>query len=147
MANDRNDLQIIEPDECLELLATTSIGRIAVNINALPCVLPVHFVVHDGEILIRSEDGTKLSAALRNAVVAFEVDDFEDDGRSGWSVLVRGRSRVLIDPAEIHFVDALDLPPWATCRPHRFVAIETAIVSGRRLSPHLLDLDADSPGN
>jgi predicted nucleic-acid-binding protein len=34
-------------------------------------VLPVNFLINDGLIVLRTGEGSKLSAALRNAVVAF----------------------------------------------------------------------------
>ena len=38
-----------------------------------------------------------MSAASAGAVVAFEIDDYHDADRSGWSVLVVGRSEVVQD--------------------------------------------------
>lgn len=132
---DRNGLEVLDTVECMALLKGERIGRLAVNLNALPCVLPVHYAVVGPEIVIRSEQGTKLSSAVRNAVVAFEIDHFDVEAGTGWSVLVRGRSRVMDESEEISLADQLPLSTWALERPHHYLAIETAIVSGRRLMP------------
>jgi nitroimidazol reductase NimA-like FMN-containing flavoprotein (pyridoxamine 5'-phosphate oxidase superfamily) len=33
----------ISPEECWGLLATASVGRIALSVRALPVILPVHY--------------------------------------------------------------------------------------------------------
>ena len=77
--------------ECLGLLATVPIGRVGVTMNALPVVLPVNFAVFDGDIVFRTVDGTKFHAAVAGTVVAFEVDSYDSEGTSGWSVVIRRR--------------------------------------------------------
>ena len=76
---------------CLELLRTKRIGRLGLSMGALPVVHPVNFAVGGDRIVIRTGIGSKLSAALRGAVVCLEVDDIDDDGtadalgeRSSW---------------------------------------------------------------
>jgi nitroimidazol reductase NimA-like FMN-containing flavoprotein (pyridoxamine 5'-phosphate oxidase superfamily) len=41
----------ISPDECWALLATASVGRIALSVRALPVILPVHYYL-DGRRLM-----------------------------------------------------------------------------------------------
>jgi nitroimidazol reductase NimA-like FMN-containing flavoprotein (pyridoxamine 5'-phosphate oxidase superfamily) len=72
------------------LLVTAPVGRIAVTIGALPAILPVNFALVGAHIVIRTVPGTKLDAAIRRAIVAFEVDSYAADGSSGWSVLIQG---------------------------------------------------------
>ena len=89
-------------EECLTLLSQAGIGRVGVSLGGPPEIFPVHFCLIDDAIVFRTGEGTKLHAASRGVVVAFEVDEFEIDARCGWSVLVVGRSRRVIHPAEIH---------------------------------------------
>ncbi len=117
----------------MALLATATLGRVGLSSGALPTVLPVNFLLHDGRILIRSGRGTKLDAALRDSVVAFEVDDFDPIYHSGWSVVVTGVATALHDPAELAAVERLPLPHWAPEAPGHVVAISTELVTGRRL--------------
>jgi uncharacterized protein len=95
---DRNGLEVLSRDECLRLLGTAGLGRVAVTTAALPTILPVNFRFDGRQILIRTGRGTKLDAATRNAVVAFEVDEVEPATREGWSVVVTGVARELTDP-------------------------------------------------
>jgi nitroimidazol reductase NimA-like FMN-containing flavoprotein (pyridoxamine 5'-phosphate oxidase superfamily) len=133
MEIDRNGLEVMTREECLALLASIPVGRIGLSIGALPVVLPVNFVVAGDEIIIRTAEGSKLDAALQHAVVAFEADEFDPLSHSGWSVLVRGTSRVLVLPGEIDRARRLALRPWANEQSDRYVAISTDLVSGRRV--------------
>ncbi len=126
-------MEIVERSECLRLLKTVPIGRIGLSLNALPVVLPVNFVLRDDTIIVRTAPGTKLSAAMSNAVVAFEADQFVPITHTGWSVLVQGVSRVLRDPAEIEAARQLPLRPWANEATDWFMAISTEVVNGRRV--------------
>jgi hypothetical protein len=81
--------------ECLRLLGTTGIGRIAYTEAALPAILPVSYALRDGDVLIPTQPGSALAHAVRGAVVAFETDSYDDAARTGWSVIVVGASRVL----------------------------------------------------
>ncbi len=133
-AFDRNGLEVLERECSLRLLATATLGRIGVTDQALPTILPVNFL-YDGErILIRTSAGTKLHAAASGAVVAFEVDDFDALYHSGWSVLVIGRAKELHDRHELAQLRLEPLPHWAPTDGH-VIAIDPAIVSGRRIIP------------
>ena len=121
--------------ECLRLLASVPVGRLGVTIDALPAVLPVNFVVSDGAVLFRTVPGTKLDTATAGAVVAFEVDGFgTTDNPGGWSVLVRGVARELVDPVELAAARELPLESWAwEGGADRFVRIEPTVLTGRRV--------------
>ena len=45
---DRAGLRVLTREECLALLATAEIGRIAISARALPVILPVRFAM-DGD--------------------------------------------------------------------------------------------------
>lgn len=102
------------------------------TIDALPVILPVNFLLVDDWILFRTVPGTKLDAAMRRSVAAFQADEHAPDGSWGWSVLVRGYARDLKDGTRT--AAASLLRPWAF--PHgeanHVVGIETTMVSGRR---------------
>ena len=38
-------LEVLSREECLSLMATVSVGRLGVSIDALPAILPVNFVL------------------------------------------------------------------------------------------------------
>jgi uncharacterized protein len=134
MEIDRNGLEVLERDVCLQLLAEATIGRVGVSQGALPVVLPVNFVLTDAGVVFRTRRGTKLDAAVDGAVVAFEADAFDPLFHSGWSVVVTGVAAVH-DVAELPERAAL-APRWAApghLDDERYVLIPTDIVSGRRV--------------
>lgn len=138
---DRSGLEILDEDECLSLLRTAVIGRIALTVDALPVVLPVNFVYADGSIVISTAEGTKLRAATRHAVVAFEVDAIDPLYHEGWSVLVTGEAQEIVDPHELEAARRLPLLAWGLkdgASVH-FVKIEPALVSGRRLLGRMVE--------
>lgn len=126
--------EVLGRDECLALLGTRTIGRLGVSIEALPAILPVRFAMLGDRIVVRTVPGTKLDAAVTQSVVAFEVDDHDVDGSWGWSVLVRGRGSEITGPTERERAEALPLRVWAIKDriADRFLAIDTALVTGRR---------------
>ena len=124
---------MLSREECLALLVTVPIGRVGVTVDALPVVLPVNFAVLDGDVVFRTVAGTKFHAAAAGTVVAFEVDSYDPEGTSGWSVVVRGTSRVLTDPFELDRVRRLIADPWAVDgSADRAVRITSSLISGRR---------------
>jgi nitroimidazol reductase NimA-like FMN-containing flavoprotein (pyridoxamine 5'-phosphate oxidase superfamily) len=130
---DRNGLEVLERDECLALLRTATLGRVAVTAAALPRVFPITFRVSDDQILFRASPGTKLDAASNNNVVAFEADEFDPVSHTGWSVMVTGVASEVTDPDERGVADALQLPRWAPTEGGRIVAVSIELVSGRRI--------------
>jgi uncharacterized protein len=141
-STDEHGLEVLDRDACLGLLDTVSVARIGLTSEALPVVVPVNMVLatldptRGPEVVLRSVEGTKLLAALRHAVVAVEADEIDPLYHAGWSVLVRGVSRVLEDPDELEEARRLPLRPWATLpRADRFIAVSTDVVTGRRVGP------------
>ena len=132
MGQDRNGLEVLEREECLELLAGAAVGRIGLSVGALPLVLPVNFCVDGERIVVRTGAGTKLDAASRHAVVSFEVDEIDPWFHQGWSVVVTGIAAPLESDEELAHAKTLPLLPWAAAG-ERYVAISVADVSGRRI--------------
>lgn len=126
-------LEILSEEECLRLLPTRPVGRVAVSIAALPAVFPVNFCVVDGDVYFRTSAGTKLDAAARNAVVAFQVDDFDTFAHTGWSVLVVGQAEV-VPPEEVERLEPLRVRPWARGERAHVVRVSGDLVSGRRIA-------------
>jgi nitroimidazol reductase NimA-like FMN-containing flavoprotein (pyridoxamine 5'-phosphate oxidase superfamily) len=113
MRLDSSGLQVLSRPECLRLLSSTPIGRIVFTDRALPAVQPVAFCLDGERIVIRTGIGSKLAAATRDTVVAFEADEFDRHGRTGWSVTAVGHARAVRDPAELARLAALPLIAWA----------------------------------
>jgi nitroimidazol reductase NimA-like FMN-containing flavoprotein (pyridoxamine 5'-phosphate oxidase superfamily) len=126
-------VEVLNEGQCSTLLSRVPVGRIGITVGALPVILPVKFAVLDGSVIFRAVPGTKVSVASANNVVAFEVDSYEPDGRSGWSVLVQGIASEVTDPeAVMRSLDALGAP-WGVAEvADRIVKIEVERISGRR---------------
>ena len=82
-------LEVLGDDDALALLASRHLGRIAFAHEHWPVILPVNYLFEDPTVVIRTDDGIKLTDAPFNAV-AFEVDDADPGGQWGWSVLIQG---------------------------------------------------------
>jgi nitroimidazol reductase NimA-like FMN-containing flavoprotein (pyridoxamine 5'-phosphate oxidase superfamily) len=126
-------LELLDEDEAWALLRGGAVGRVGVTMGAMPAIFPVNYAVLDGAVVFRTAPGSKLSAAASDAVVAFEVDDYDRADRSGWSVLVVGRSEVVHDLDVTRRVLAADLEPYADGIRTAIVRIRPVFVSGRRI--------------
>jgi nitroimidazol reductase NimA-like FMN-containing flavoprotein (pyridoxamine 5'-phosphate oxidase superfamily) len=130
----RGLLRDLAAQECLDLLGTRSVGRLAFVDDEGPVALPVSFRWADGAVLLAISAHGSIGRHVRDRVVGFEVDELDTVTRSGWSVLVRGTAA---------FVDVEDLPVRPEARPHPwpegvrslYVRVVPRSVSGRRLLP------------
>jgi nitroimidazol reductase NimA-like FMN-containing flavoprotein (pyridoxamine 5'-phosphate oxidase superfamily) len=127
-------LEVLERDECVRLLLSQRVGRVGVCEGG-PLVVPVVFGMLDGDIVFRTAPGEKLVAAALHRPLAFEVDEYDLDRGTGWSVLVVGPAEEMVHPDDLRRAEALGLPAWAGEARDRFVHLEAEQVSGRRLRP------------
>ncbi|MCU1428552.1 MAG: pyridoxamine 5-phosphate oxidase-related FMN-binding protein [Actinomycetia bacterium] len=125
-------LEALDEAECRELLCGARIGRVGVTVGGLPVILPVHYSWTDGDILFRTGEGTKSRAAMDAAVIAFEVDSYDEPGGKGWIVLAVGRAYEVTDRDALDDAERLDLVPWADGGPHYWVRMRPEFISGRR---------------
>lgn len=133
MTVDSAGLQVLSPEECLRMLASARIGRVVFTDRALPAVQPVIYCLDGTDIVLRTAAGSTLAAATRNAVVAFEADDFDPDLRSGWSVTAVGHARAVHDPRELAGLAELPLTLWTPGERDHYVIIRAEQLSGRRI--------------
>src|SRR3954454_14370824 len=143
-AVDHNGLEILARHECLALLSTNRLGRVAVSMRALPVILPVRYALLGEDIVFRTGDGTRLGACAEHAVVAFEADHVDPSGESAWSVCVTGMAWELRRPDELRLAGLLPLEPLPASWMDHFVRIRSDVVSGRRLHPSVAPATATS---
>lgn len=134
MHSDHHRLELLSAHECIELLRTKSVGRVGLSASSLPFVLPVRYVVDDDRILLRTGHGTRMAHATRDAVVAFEVDEFDHRAAAGWSVLVQGFAREVLDGPPPGTAAERILSSWVGPMPASCFSIPIDVVSGQRLS-------------
>src|SRR4051794_27930509 len=106
-------LELLTEEQCRELLGDQRLGRVGVTVGGLPVILPVNYMWIDESIVFRTNVGTKLHAATQHAIVAFEVDSYDDAHRTGWSVLVIGRCERVDDVHQIEMYQKRGVEPWA----------------------------------
>jgi len=125
-------LEILSDEECLRLLATAHVGRVAICLGAIPAVFPTNYALVGGEIMFFTGTGIKHNAVSKSQSVAFEVDEIDVDHECGWSVLVVGRMKEASGAARAR-AEALGLYAWAPGSRHHLIRIRPEFVSGRRI--------------
>lgn len=128
-------VQEISHAECLELLRTSEVGRVGGTVDGHPFVLPVNYAVDGDHVVFKTAAGTKLSGSTF-ARVAFEVDGFDAEDRTGWSVVVEGVATDISDMVDSGSarIRQLDLQPWFPGEKSHWVAIQPESITGRRVS-------------
>ncbi|MFD8637461.1 MULTISPECIES: pyridoxamine 5'-phosphate oxidase family protein [unclassified Streptomyces] len=133
----RRQIEELSSDEALRLLGTAELGRIVFTRHALPAVRPVSHVLDAGDVIIRVQDGSTLTALLAaqqdsGVVVAYEADDIDPGEHLGWSVVATGYAAPVTDPDEIERYGRL-LEPWAAGSASKAIRIRPDLVTGFRL--------------
>ena len=129
---DHAGLEALPLEVCLRLLESVPVGRVSFCTDGEVVTLPVNHVMDGQDIVFRTDQGSKLSAAERQDHVAFEADDYDLRTRTGWSVLVKGRAEVVHEDSEIQRLSHLGLYPWVTAVDRPFwIRIRPTSVTGR----------------
>ena len=86
-------LEILDETECVKLLRSHDLGRIAVvDQNVRPLIFPVNYFFDESVVAFRTAPGAKLQLAP-GTHVSFEIDGWNANKGIGWSVLVKGIAR------------------------------------------------------
>ncbi|GAA5134652.1 pyridoxamine 5'-phosphate oxidase family protein [Pseudonocardia adelaidensis] len=131
----------LEEAECLRLLTKSEIGRVVFTDAALPAAQPVTYVLDDQEVVFRTGGGSKLAAATRGAVVAFQVDEIDPSTRTGWTVLGVGEAYEVLFPERLAELATRMPRPWAPSRTAHTIAVPLQRLTGRRLVAVPADAD------
>jgi nitroimidazol reductase NimA-like FMN-containing flavoprotein (pyridoxamine 5'-phosphate oxidase superfamily) len=124
---------VIGREVCLRLLAADEIGRLAVVAGNTALVFPVNYALDGESVVFRTDPGTKLEYGPR-ARASFEVDAFDRQRRTGWSVVATGRLEEVTryDAATFERVRQLAVDPWAGSKAH-WMRLVPDRMTGRRL--------------
>jgi uncharacterized protein len=133
-------IHLVELDhaECIQLLTTGHLGRVAVNVPGWPPLIrPVNYVfdISSQSVVFRSARGSKLHALAHTQRAAFEVDGEDPGSASGWSVIVIGPVEEIASGADIAHLDRTRLRPWLTDEGAHWMRIRATAISGRRIGP------------
>ena len=131
MYEESQAISILSETECWNLLSSVALGRLVTSVDGRPDIFPVNFVVQHRTVLFRTAEGAKLVSTAINDHVLFEADDH--GVTEGWSVIVKGRARMLRTDDEIDEAERAQLLPWTATVKQHFVRI-------RPLSVRVVDL-------
>jgi nitroimidazol reductase NimA-like FMN-containing flavoprotein (pyridoxamine 5'-phosphate oxidase superfamily) len=126
-------LEDLDGDECLRLVATQQVGRVAFDHLGQPTVLPVHFALVSRLVVIRTAAGSWFDRAVRGRRVAFEVDSVDPGYHAGWSVMGRGTARGLEEYVDSGRLPEFRLRPWALAAPPGWIGVDLDELTGRRI--------------
>jgi hypothetical protein len=131
--DDMTVLEDLDTDECLRLIATQGIGRVAFIVDGEPMVLPVNFALVDDAVVFRTALGSAFDLLVRGTDVAFEVDQADPAYHSGWSVVGRGTAEGLEGRVRGLELDRLALRPWGLTVGPGWIGIRLRELTGRRI--------------
>lgn len=121
----------LDTAQCWRLLESVTLGRLAVEgHDGHPDVFPVNYLVHDGNLFIRSAPGSKLRSIAKHPAVAFEIDG--ETTRSHWSVVIRAHAHRMDTDADIEASGILDLVSSSPTTKDNFIRLTPDSVTGRR---------------
>ncbi len=132
-STDDEAVETIPPSQCLALLRDAAIGRLGVvTEDGGVDIFPVNFIVDHGEILFRTDAGTKLDRVVEHGRVGFEADHFDWYERTAWSVIVKGAASLVSGRADLIDLFDVDVVGWHPGPKPHFVRIEPDSITGRR---------------
>lgn len=131
---DHRGSEVLTSEECDRLLSTTPMGRVSFLLDGEPQILPVNYRYEDGSIVIRTTAGSKIEAAEMHHRFAFEIDQWDPEERSGWSVVAHGRGEVVSDSDEVRRLEGLGLESWAAGQQSDlWIRLRLDDITGRRV--------------
>ncbi len=134
LTDPRNGMEILDDDACWGLLRSQPVGRLAVAIAGEVEIFPINYLVHEGQIVFKSAQGSKLAALAANARVSFEIDGYTPESGEAWSVVIKGVAYELQRFSEIYEAEELPLFPWNASPKDFFVTIRPREMAGRRFT-------------
>ena len=130
-----DELEVLDEHSCLEHLHSASLGRVALRSGEDIDIFPVNYACDGPIVIYRTAAGTRLDRAPKDHV-AFEVDGWDEQGRTGWSVVLKGIALDVTsgrDPFSTQLRER-KVVPMAPGRRERWIAIYPSAISGRRFS-------------
>lgn len=122
---------VLSVEECERLLEDGYVGRLAVIVDGRPKIFPMNYRYHDGALLLRTGEGSKLRGLSAGTPVAFEIDGIDDSFRNGWSVVVEGPAELVPYWEVEDEVRRRPLRSWVPGARDHWVRVRPAAVSGR----------------
>ncbi|UWF77937.1 MULTISPECIES: pyridoxamine 5'-phosphate oxidase family protein [Microbacterium] len=124
----------LSEQQCIELLGTTTVGRLGFVHEGRVHVIPVNFLLDGHDIVVRtSPEGPISELPDSTELVAFEIDHHDDLSGGGWSVLLNGPVTVMSDEELAAVPGTRRVQPWAGGERSLALRLRPELVSGRRV--------------
>jgi nitroimidazol reductase NimA-like FMN-containing flavoprotein (pyridoxamine 5'-phosphate oxidase superfamily) len=119
--------------ECWARLRSAPVGRIAyLDARTGIEIFPVNYIVDHGTIVLRTAEGTKLTALAAGPTVAFEVDGGDASARTGWAVVVVGTAKSIETHDQLMDAFDLEVTTWQGSSKPFFLRVVPSDVRGDR---------------
>jgi hypothetical protein len=120
--------------ECLKLLRSSPLGRVALTTPMGPRIVPVNYRVQDGDVVLRTTPTSLLGTYGWDTELAFEVDHVDERKREGWSVVALGKGELVEDVDEVTRIWLQGDPePWADGQRNAYLRLHVRELTGRRV--------------
>jgi uncharacterized protein len=127
-----NEPETLDFKECFALLRTQYVGRLVFTERALPAIRLVNFSLFNGQIALRVGHSPWVPR-LDRTVVAFEADNLDSTTCTGWSVVVVGKARLVLDIDELVMLCDPTQRAWQSGGRDQVLCIDMERVTGRRM--------------
>jgi nitroimidazol reductase NimA-like FMN-containing flavoprotein (pyridoxamine 5'-phosphate oxidase superfamily) len=118
--------------QCLDLIESHHLGRVAWQAADLPQILPITYAMLQRSIYFRTLPDGILAELAQPTSVALEVDELDQQTRTGWCIVLHGHSSAVREPDELADLWASDsLVPWASGNRTLFIRIRPDRIDGR----------------
>lgn len=126
-------MRALSEKECVRLLGTKDLGRLAMVVDGQPLIFPVNYAMQDRVVVFRTGPGLKLERGPYTRV-AFEVDDVDPRTRVAWSVLIQGTAQDISQSVDSRSVGLrkLGVRPAAPGSKSMWMGVYAETISGRR---------------
>jgi nitroimidazol reductase NimA-like FMN-containing flavoprotein (pyridoxamine 5'-phosphate oxidase superfamily) len=128
-------VEVLDEQRCLEYLHSANLGRVAFRAGDDVEILPVNYAWDGAIVVYRTAAGSRLELAVQGRV-SFEVDGWDAERRTGWSVVLKGVARDVTAGRDPYSQSLRErkVVPLAPGRRERWIAIYPSKVTGRRFN-------------
>ena len=125
-------LDAIGRQQCLDLIESHHLGRIAWQAADLPQILPITYAMHQGSVYFRTLPDGLLAELAQQTSVALEVDELDQQTRSGWSIVLHGHTSAVSEPDELADLWASDslVPCYQETEHYLSASVPTRLPAG-----------------
>ncbi len=86
---------VFTTEQCLQLLAGQTVGRVSFSARALPAIIPVRYWLTDDEIYLRLGNSEWMPQLRGSHVMLLQIDQIFPDSMTGWQVTATGMAAPL----------------------------------------------------